>query len=187
MRFNLLYSGAITLILSCSPIDTASAAELSTGWYAGGGIGASWLDPSLSNSTYSVGDDKDFAWHLLGGYRINENLSVELAYADLGAAEITSSGTAVGDMDYSQTTASVLWSPTMDPDRTWRSYFRAGINYSDPSWDQDPIIADNWGAFGGIGIEKYFSNDDFALRAEYTAYAKDAQAVNFSVVLYFSD
>lgn len=187
MRLNLLNSGAIFWVLVCSPINTANAVDLEPAWYVGGGVGASWLDPKTSNTVYSLGDDRDFGWHLSGGYRINQNFSVELAYTDLGGAEIISSGTAVGDIRYRQTTLGVLWSPTMKLERTWRAYLKAGINYSDPSWDKTPLIKDNWGALAGVGIEKYFGNSNFALRAEYTAYAKDAQALNFSVVVYFSD
>lgn len=187
MRFNLLNSGAVLLVLTCSLINTANAVDLEPVWYVGGGVGASWLDPKTSNTVYSVGDDRDFAWHLSGGYRINQNFSVELAYADLGGAEIISSASAVGDISYRQITLGVLWSPAMKPGRTWRSYLKAGINYSDPSWDQDPLITDDWGALAGIGIEKYFGNSNFALRAEYTAYAEDAQAMHFSVVVHFSD
>ena len=187
MRFNLLNSGAILLVLTCSTINAASAADLEPGWYGGVGIGASWLDPDTGDTFYSVGDDQDFAWQLSGGYRINQNFSVELAFADLGGVEITSSGTTVGNLQYRQTSLSVLWSPTMKPDLTWRSYLKAGINYSDPSWDNDPLIVDDWGALAGIGIERLFGDNSFAVRAEYTAYAKDAQALNFSVVMFFSD
>jgi hypothetical protein len=186
MRFNLLFSGAILLALACSPTKTANAIDLEPAWYVGGGVGASWLDPKPPN-IYSVGDDQDFAWHLSGGYRVNENFSFELAFTDLGGAEILSSGSAVGNINYRQTTFSVLWSPTLKTDLTWRAYFKAGVNYSDPDWDLDPLIIDEWGALAGIGIEKFFSNSNFALRAEYTAYAEDAQAVNLSVVMYFSD
>ena len=127
------------------------------------------------------------AWQLSGGYRVNQNFSVELAFADLGGAEILSLGTAVGDLQYRQTSLSVLWSPTMKPDRTWRPYLKAGINYSDPSWDNDPLIVDDWGALAGIGIEKFLRNNRFALRVEYTAYAKDAELLSLSMVMYFSD
>jgi hypothetical protein len=187
MRFNLLNSGAILLVLTCSDINTANAADLEPGWYGVVGIGASWLDPDTGDTFYSVGDDQDFSWQLSGGYRINQNFSVELAFADLGGAEIISSGTVVGDLQYRQTSLSVLWSPTMKPDLTWRYYLKAGINYSDPSWDNDPLIVDDLGALAGIGIEKFFGDNNFALRAEYTAYAEDAQVLNLSMVVYFSD
>ena len=75
MRLNLLNSGAIFWVLVCSPINTANAVDLEPAWYVGGGVGASWLDPKTSNTVYSLGDDRDFGWHLSGGYRINQNLA----------------------------------------------------------------------------------------------------------------
>ena len=181
--------GILVMSLSLLPVSAVNALNLSPAWYVGGGIGASWLDPETSGSAYRITDDQDFAWHVLGGYRINPNFSVELAYTDLGGADLqnTTSGVSAGDISYRQTTLGVLWSPTMKPDLTWRPYLKGGVNYSDPSWDQGALITDDWGGFAGIGIEKFLERNDFALRAEFTFYAEDAQALNFSIVKYFSD
>jgi hypothetical protein len=180
----------LALAFTIGPVSYAHALDLSSSaFYAGGGIGASWIDPETSGTIYSIGDDQDFAWHLLGGYRINRNFSVELAYTDLGKADlqIASTGASAGEASYRQTTLGLLWSPTMQSGYTWRPYLKGGVNYSDHSWDQGTLDTQDWNAFGGIGIEKFFGSNDFSLRAEFTVYSQDAQALNISFVKYFGN
>lgn len=69
-----------------------------SGWYAGGGIGASKIDSADSNalcsdidaaiaSGLSGGcsiDDSDTAWKLFAGWRFNPYLAIEGGWADLG-------------------------------------------------------------------------------------------------------
>lgn len=72
-------------------ISTAMAAD--TAWYAGAGGGWSYFDgnavdlePSLAGESYTVTklDDSSMGWKLFGGYQVNQNWAVELAYTDLG-------------------------------------------------------------------------------------------------------
>ena len=189
MQFKTSRSGMIALALMVSS-GTATALDLTSDtFYVGGGIGASWLDPDVSGTVYSVRDDKDFAWNVLGGYRFNQNFAVELAYTDLGAAsmEIAVDGSSAGEIKYRQTTLGVLWSPTVNPDLTWRPYLKGGVNYADHSWDEGTLVTEEWNAFGGIGIEKDLGSYGLSVRADYTYYSQDAQALNFSLVKYFND
>lgn len=73
------------------PVKAAPVAD--TRWYAG--VGGGWsgfngnavdLQPSLANETYTVTrlDDDGAAWKVFGGYQLNQNWAVELAYTDLG-------------------------------------------------------------------------------------------------------
>ena len=188
MTYKTYLAGALMLPVSLGFHTSASALDLTSGtFYVGGGIGASWLDPETVGTLYSVSDDQDFAWHLLGGYRINENFSVELAYTDLGKADIqyASLGSSAGEISYRHTTLGVLWSPSTQ--FSFRPYFKGGLNYSDNSWDRGDVIYDDWGGFVGFGLERFFADDDYSVRAEFTFYAEDAQALNFSLVKYFND
>lgn len=184
-------SAALVITLMCTTAFPASALDLSPAWYVGGGIGASWLDVDTAGSTYTISDDQDFAWHLLAGYRINENFSVELAYTDLGNASMrdNSTGTPAGDISYRQTTLGVLLSPVPDSSTTWWPYIKGGVNYSDHdwNWDQGSLVKDQWSGFWGVGVEKDLGMHDLTLRAEYTSYTEDAQALNLSLVKYFND
>jgi OOP family OmpA-OmpF porin len=173
---------AITLMAATLP---ASALDLSPAWYIGGGIGSSWMDPDTAGTIYSVSDDQDFAWHLLGGYRIDNNFSVELAYTDLGKADIAAGSSSAGQISYSQTTLGVLWSPTTK--HNFRPYFKWGVNYSDHNWDQGNVIYDDWSGFVGFGLERFFGDDDYSVRADFTFYTEDTEALNLSFVKYFSD
>ena len=100
-----------------------------------------------------------------------------------------STGTAAGDISYRQTTLGILLSPVPDSSTTWRPYIKGGVNYSDHdwNWDQGTLVKDEWSAFWGVGIEKDLGMHDLTLRAEYTSYTEDAQALNLSLVKYFND
>ena len=182
-------TGSIAAITMMSPVAHVSATDLSPAWYIGGGIGSSWLDVDTTGTTYSISDDQDFAWHLLAGYRIDTNFSVELAYTDLGNAGVEdfSTGASAGEISYRQTTLGVLLSPTMDASTTWRPYMKGGINYSDHDWNQGDLIKDKWSGFWGVGIEKFIGSHDMSVRAESTAYTEDAWALNLSLIKYFPD
>ena len=185
-----LATQSMALALALTAATSATALDLTSGtFYVGGGIGASWMDPDTDGTIFSVSDDNDFAWNVLGGYRINQNFAVELAYTDLGKAglEVAADGSSAGEIKYRQTTLGVLWSPTMKPDLTWRPYLKGGVNYADHSWDEGTLDTEEWNAFGGLGIEKDLGSYGLSLRADYTYYSQDAQALNFSLVKYFND
>ena len=175
----------LALVVMLGSTSAVNALDLSPAWYIGGGIGSSWMDPDTDGTIYSVSDDQDFAWHLLGGYRIDNNFSVELAYTDLGKADIAAGNSSAGQISYSQTTLGVLWSPTTK--HSFRPFFKWGVNYSDHNWDQGNVIYDNWSGFVGFGLERFFGDDDYSVRADYTFYTEDTEALNLSFVKYFSD
>lgn len=79
-------------------LGTAQAAD---GWYIGGSAGSSNYDISEDDFVPSLGvvgstkvDDEDVIWKMFGGYRINDNLALEFAYADFGSFDVISTITA---------------------------------------------------------------------------------------------
>jgi outer membrane protein OmpA-like peptidoglycan-associated protein len=59
-------------------------------YYMGGGLSYSFLNPEKAGDTaFKVSDDNDFGYRLYGGYKLNNLLSGELIYMDLGDAEVS--------------------------------------------------------------------------------------------------
>lgn len=79
----------LSLGLGLAGLGSAQAAD---GWYVGGSGGLSNYDISSNDFVPSPGvtgstsiDDEDTFWKMFGGYRINENVAFEVAYADFGS------------------------------------------------------------------------------------------------------
>ncbi len=60
----------------------ANAASPVEGFYAGVGVGGTYTKVDNSNTTERK--ESDFGYKITGGYRLNKNVGLELAYADLG-------------------------------------------------------------------------------------------------------
>ncbi len=68
-------------------------------WYLGGGLGLSYLDPETNNTGYRIENDKDRGWKMYLGYDLNQSLSIEAYYADMGEADMAPNGR-IGYVDY---------------------------------------------------------------------------------------
>lgn len=67
---------------------SAPALPQDTGWHAGFNLGHSKADVDCTGTTSC--DDKDTAWSIFGGYRLNRDFAVELGYVNLG--KVSASG-----------------------------------------------------------------------------------------------
>lgn len=88
-------------------IFNVSAAELpaaklqsNSGVYAGFSMGLSSLEPDVSGTIFDINDHSGPAAGVLLGYRFNETIQSELSLMDLGDAELSTTGTNVGSVDY---------------------------------------------------------------------------------------
>ena len=84
---------------------SAASAQTASKVYLGVGVGTTKanLNSTDFNGTAFPGlstDDKDTGYKLFGGYRLNQWLAGEIAYADLGKAHTTFTG---GSADYKMT------------------------------------------------------------------------------------
>ncbi|MFY0676549.1 MAG: porin family protein [Neptuniibacter sp.] len=73
------------LILSSALAATllSSTVFADSNFYLGGSIGQTEVD-YVPEAGATVTDDSDTSWKIFGGYNINENFAVEVAYQDLG-------------------------------------------------------------------------------------------------------
>ena len=113
--------------------------------YVGGNLGQADHDTGIVTGTASL-DEEDFGWKIYGGVNINENLAVEVQYADFGAATLsgvngstfTAAGTALqfittaeldGDAD------SIGFSAVAGYDIN--EYIRPFVKFGGHSWDYE--------------------------------------------------
>jgi len=99
----LLFTGLLAAsALAFSPL---SQAQMTGQWYAGAGLGQSKAKDVCSFAPGISCDDTDTATKIFGGYKLNQNFAVELAYADLGKASLGIPG---ASGDYKATTWDIL-------------------------------------------------------------------------------
>jgi hypothetical protein len=161
------------------PFNPSSGMQ--TKLYGGVSIGTSKLRNPCSGSSGSDCIDKDMTWKLYGGYRINDLITVQGSYVDLGELGVNNNPSKLKGFS-----ASVL-SPMKINDQLsifgkagffkWESKNRQGNKVS----DIDPVF--------GVGVDYQF-NQNLAIRGELDHYkdlaisssTNDANAKNFEVL-----
>ena len=128
-----------------------------------------------SSLTYDGYDDKDDGFTLFFGYNLNNNISFEVGYNDLGnaTASVTTPLTHEKTIKV-YTLAGVLKSnPVMNDKLVF--FAKAGfaeIKSDETLSDGNSFSKDTTNAYYGLGLE-YNLNNDLALRALYEDYGKD--------------
>jgi OOP family OmpA-OmpF porin len=153
--------------------------------YLGAGIGQSYLDPSLSGSNFSIDDDTQNAWKLTAGWDLNDHISVEGYYSDLGSAELNPDG----EIDYRMMGGDAilhLWAYGDEREQGSIALFvKAGVNHMtnngrDVNYDQDNTVQ----LMGGAGFE-YYLPSKFSVRFEFESYDTDASLLSLNLVKRF--
>ena len=85
MKNSIILAGASALLaLGISTTFASIAAPIYHGVYLEGNVGYGWVNKirskNFSKSKFSPNIGKGFAWNVNGGYKINENVGVELGY-----------------------------------------------------------------------------------------------------------
>ena len=169
-------------VLLCSQAATASAEwwdEMDL--YVGAGVGQSLLSPP-TNSGDSVLDSTGEAWKVMAGVDLNDAISIEGFYSDLGRATTTSGS----DVSFRMQGASAIfhyWAHGEErQEGSVALYAKAGVNWinTDMNFSRDhttnPLI--------GLGAELYLPYD-LSVRLEAESYYADAQLFSLSIVKRF--
>jgi hypothetical protein len=154
--------------------------------YVGAGIGQSDLSPQhAKDQGFSIDDNWQKSWKLTGGLDINDYVSVEGYYSDLGSTGL-SPGANIG---YRMAGADVIlhyWAK--GEARTQGSialYAKAGLNdtdtYSNGSVGENDDVRT---IFGGLGAEIYLPQK-FSVRFEFESYNADASFFSMNLVKRF--
>jgi outer membrane protein OmpA-like peptidoglycan-associated protein len=157
--------------------------------YVGAGIGQSDLSPQhAEDQGFSIDDNSQNAWKITGGVDVNDYVSVEGYFSDLGSTGL-SSNAGDGDIGYRMAGADVIlhyWAK--GEARTQGSialYAKAGLNdtntYSNGNVEEDGDVRN---IFGGLGAELYLPQK-FSVRFEFESYNDDASLFSLNLVKRF--
>jgi len=157
-------------------------------FYAGLSFGQSSVDVDCSGVPGC--DDSDSAWKILGGYRFNRNLAVELGYTDLGEASID--GGALGTFSAEATAFEVVAVGSWPVTNEFSVYGKVGVF----RWDVDATGTGSLAAFSGsdsgtditfgAGVQYDFTKQ-FGVRGEWQRYSADddIDVISIGVVFRF--
>jgi outer membrane protein OmpA-like peptidoglycan-associated protein len=154
--------------------------------YVGAGIGQSDLSPEhAEDQGFSIDENVQRAWKITAGLDVNDYISVEGFYSDLGSTEL-SPGAEIG---YSMAGADVIlhyWA--IGEERRQGSlalYAKAGLNdmntYSNGNVEENGDVRN---IFGGLGAELYLPQK-FSVRVEFESYNDDASLFSLNLVKRF--
>lgn len=168
-------SVALAIGMGGSLLFSSQMALASGAWYVGLGGGVSKLNPDTTTSAFMLEEEQGSAASVYLGLDINDWLSAEAAYTDLGEAGLSNdqyigySAISVGGVAY------VYRNRGMDSRQSGLSgYVRLGLNSITNESNIQLNEADNTAVWIGAGVQ-YPLTDRFGLRAEIASYDGDAQ------------
>ncbi|MBU2642741.1 MAG: outer membrane beta-barrel protein [Gammaproteobacteria bacterium] len=117
------FAAAVASALALSTSASAGFFDLTLAPYVGGNLGQSTSDISCPAGISC--DDSDTAWKIYGGLEINEYISMEVGYIDLGEATFT--GTQAGTRETNGMTTAIVGTYAISPSFTLSG--RGGMNF----------------------------------------------------------
>jgi OOP family OmpA-OmpF porin len=158
-----------------------------TGFYGGLSFGQSSADVDCSGLPQC--DDSDTAWRILGGYRFNRNLAVELGYTDFG--EVSAGDGGANNVTAEATAFELVAVGSLPLSNEFSVYGKIGMF----RWDVD---ATGTGVFAGsesdsgtdvtfgVGVQYDFTRQ-LGLRGEWQRYSadEDIDVISIGVVFRF--
>ena len=180
-------ASTVLMVVPMFFVSWAASAEWSDEMdlYVGGGIGQSYLDPSVGRGNSSVDDGTQNAWKLTAGWDLNDYLSVEGYYSDLGNVELNPDG----KIDYRMIGGDAMlhyWAYGDEREKgSVALYAKAGLSHmtnngQGVSYDKANTIQ----LFGGIGAEVYLPSK-FSVRIEIESYDTDAALLSLNLIKRF--
>lgn len=165
-----------TGLLLCTVVSTTAFA-LEGSWQAGVNAGISLLSPDTDGSGFTLDNDQSTAVSVYLGYDITPIISAEIAFSDLGEAElsqnqsITYRAISVGATAYIFGEAQAI-----DRGEGLSAYVRLGFSSIDNESDIELNESNNTAVWMGAGVQ-YPLSPNWGVRAELTSYDGDAQAL----------
>jgi len=175
MSVNTRRAIALALGLSSTVLVSTPGISATGAWYIGAGGGVSKLSPDTTGTPFTLDEDGDTASTIYFGLDINDWLSAEVAYNDLGAAMLSQ------DLSIGYTAASVGGIAYVYKNRGMNArqeglsgYLRLGLSSIKNESDVVLNEADNTAVWIGAGVQ-YPLGSRFGLRAEVASVDGDAQ------------
>jgi OOP family OmpA-OmpF porin len=183
---NILRNNGLKVILPvllCSHTATAAAEwwdEMDV--YVGAGVGQSLLSPPTS-AGQTLYDRTGDSWKVMGGLDLNDHISIEGYYADLGRA---TTRTPDGDVSFRMQGADAIlhyWARGEErAEGSVALYAKAGINYINTDMHFSRDATSN--VLVGLGAELYLPYN-FSVRLEAESYYADASLLSLNLVKRF--
>jgi len=151
-------------------------------FYVGLGVGLSFLEPVSNSVALTLTEDSDFAYKVFAGYAVDERWSIEAFWANLGNAQLGSTGTTI-DIEYKAFGVGGLYYYPLN--NRWRVFAKAGVGRLSNKALGVALerIEDNF-IYAGAGIT-WNMVGTWDLRAEYEYFDTDAQLLSFNVIKRF--
>lgn len=183
-------AAALAALLAAGP-----AAAQGSGWYIGGGPGATKADfvlgdfTGLASGAYTV-DDNDVAPRVFGGYRVAPNWAVEFGFAALGSYKHRyDNGGSVAVYDYTASALTAALAANLPLAGGVSVNGRAGVAFTatnlrlavnngtanppacTSSWWYDDCVSTKTNLFWGIGAQ-FMLNPRWGIRLDYDNYGE---------------
>jgi len=156
------------------------------GYYLGFGIGQSTLTPSTSNGI-KLTDKHGLANQVILGARINDNISIEISYTNLGNAVVLDNFNNIQTIGYIQKTIGFTYKPISTPLLIFGIKATPFVQYGYRKLSADSsmpaTVIDPGEQYIGIGADIVFNEEeDINIRGSYVAYSEDSKSYFFSLI-----
>ncbi len=182
----MLFRRPLLLLLPILWLQTV-AAQTDNIWYGGLGVGSSTLKPGTEGTSYTLDGDGGAGLNVLFGRRLNEEMSVEGVWTDLGTADIGHSDPLkAGSIDYSFIGVNLKYDFIPKPEKLpkLKLFVKAGLGSvsrdTQLGLDEDGSLS----GYFGLGAEWQLPNN-FSVRGGFNQYTKDARSFDVAVTKYF--
>ena len=175
--------GAIAaMLLGGVVVPAASAADFSSRWYGGLGLGISELEPDPNGTAVRVDESRSSGGKLFIGYDFTKRFSLEGHYADLGEAKMSPAG----EVGYKEMGLGGLYYllKQRPAHEGFGLYAKVGVGKMENDTDLRYERVNDYSLFYGAGLEYAFSNG-LALRGEVELYDEDARMATLSLLKRF--
>ncbi|MGF1764204.1 OmpA family protein [Aliivibrio kagoshimensis] len=183
---------AISCTLIISPATQAScevynSEDLLPGcWYAGIGLGVSYVHPDKKETSWYVTKESDSAYKLQVGYQFDSQWYAEVNYVNLGSAELSNHNPMIShtlDVPYHSMNLS-LGHIFFEHTAPWNLYAQLGIGFLDTDSNQEVEQNHSFQTIAGAGVQ-WDINSTWQLRVGAEVYDIDAQFYGVSLNHYF--
>jgi len=173
------------LCLSLSAGAETNQADKDGSHYFGLGMGMSFLQPDTTGTIFDVSDDQDVAVSVLLGYRFNSDWMLDLAFTDLGKAELSTLGNQVSSVKYQLINISAIYKVYDFNQQSYPLALHVKGGYAKVN-SSSAVPIENSTDNVNIGLfAQYTLPDKAKLRFGYDSYGEDAGFISVSIVLDF--
>ena len=178
LKKKLISIGIIVSVCAMTGVAHADVNALNEGWYLGGSVGQSKMNPGTEGTNWRTDDKKDMSKKIYVGKEFNDRLGIEAFWTDLGVAGLKSSSGAEGKIGYKGTGANITYKV---PKRfgNFEPFAKLGVTRLKTD-NRENVVREQLNktsVMAGVGID-YIVSDQWQVRSEFDYYDKDITDLN---------